>query len=96
VLGLNALDGFGKFCLCIFYHMAFIQNTVKPVKTIQISNVVPDNFVGSDDNVISQHLREETGPLSCVSSVQYGPQIIRILLNFVIPMTCQSWRANDE
>lgn len=48
----NTLHGLGELGLGILDDMAFVQNTVVPAQWLEISDVVSDDFVRSDNDVI--------------------------------------------
>lgn len=69
MLSAYALDSFGDLRLCVLDDMAFVENTIQPVKTLELSNIIPNNFVRGYDNVVRAQHGEQLVSFSSVAGI---------------------------
>ena len=76
--------------------MTFIKNAIVPLDSLEIMDIVANNLVGGYDNVVLGELWEQTAAVAGIASVHDGAQVLSVLENFIIPVTSQSWWADDQ
>ena len=87
MVGLDALHGFGQLGLRILYDMAFVENAIVPLDSLQIVDIVANHLVGGYHDVVLGKFGEQTATVAGVASVHDGAQVLSVLENFVIPVT---------
>jgi len=76
--------------------VAFIQDAVQPTIGAELTRVVSDDIVGGYNYVGLFHFLQLGSSLLDGPSVYYGFEIIRIFLDFMVPVIGESWWADDE
>src|SRR5690348_531785 len=77
--------------------MTFVQNTVVPVDSLQILNIVTDHVVRHDNNIVLGDRSPQLLPLCWSSGIHDRLEVVGVLKNLVVPVSCQSgWTDNDR
>ena len=76
--------------------MTLIKNTIVPFDSLEIVDIVANNLIGGYDDVVRWEFWEQTATVAGVASVHDGAQVLSVLENFIIPVTSQSWWADDQ
>lgn len=93
---LDTLHGFSQLGLRILDDMTLVENTIVPLGSLQIADVVANHLIGGYHNIVLGQLGEQTGTVAGVASVHDGAQVLGILEDLIIPVTGKSWWADDQ
>ena len=96
MVGMDTFNGFSQLGFCVLDDMTFVENTIMPLDSLQIVDVVANYLVGGDHKVILGKFWEQTGAVAGVASVHDGPQVLGILENFIVPVAGQCRRTDDQ
>lgn len=84
---LNAFHRLGQLRFRVLDDVTFIQNAVMPVHRLQTGNIVPDDLVRGNHNVVVRQFLEQFSAIPRISGVHDGLQVVRVLEDFVVPVT---------
>ena len=96
MVGLDTFHGFSQLGLRVLDDVTFVENTIVPLDSLQIVDVVANNLIRGYHNVILGQLGKQTVAVAGVSSIHDRAQIFCVLENLIIPVTGQGRRADNQ